>query len=231
VPCSATLNPYSCFWLRNQVSNGYRTTRKIIVLHILKKTVFWDVTACILNYLWSWALLEKLTVVRPLKNFPSILWNPKVHCHGPYPEPDWSSSYHPILPLLDLFQYCPLNYVLVFLVVSFLLAFLRIPADFFWHFVEAVSIFRAEAICSHHYVTLKSDTAYLNLLISQEEMGRQNILHWTAGISYNCYVNMILVRCVPTQPFTAYRAMKSDLLLLFPNILIVPHFWRMCQPT
>jgi hypothetical protein len=55
---------------------------------------------------WSWALLEKPPVAQPLKNFPNILWNTKVHYRvhkspptGPYPEPDQSSPYHPILSL------------------------------------------------------------------------------------------------------------------------------------
>jgi hypothetical protein len=41
----------------------------------------------------------------------------------PYPEPDQSSPQHPIPPLQDASQYYPLTYVLVFLVVSFPLAF------------------------------------------------------------------------------------------------------------
>jgi hypothetical protein len=40
-----------------------------------------------------------------------------------YPESDQSSPYDTILSLKDTFQYCPLTYVLVFLVVSFLLSF------------------------------------------------------------------------------------------------------------
>jgi hypothetical protein len=38
---------------------------------------------------------------------------------GPYPEPDQSNPYHPIS---DPFKYCSPTYVLVFPVVSFLLA-------------------------------------------------------------------------------------------------------------
>jgi hypothetical protein len=41
---------------------------------------------------------------------------------GPYPKPDRSSTYHPILSLWDMFSYCPPTYVLVFLLVFFLLA-------------------------------------------------------------------------------------------------------------
>jgi hypothetical protein len=33
----------------------------------------------LLIYLRSWALLEESPIVQPLKNFPAILWNPKVH--------------------------------------------------------------------------------------------------------------------------------------------------------
>jgi hypothetical protein len=40
-----------------------------------------------------------------------------------YPEPDQSSPYHPIPPLQVPFYYYPPTYVLVFLVVSFPLAF------------------------------------------------------------------------------------------------------------
>jgi hypothetical protein len=54
---------------------------------------------------------------------------------GPYPEPDQSSPYHPILFLQDTFEYCPPTYVLVVLVVSFVLAFPRIS-------------------CMHSYLTL-----------------------------------------------------------------------------
>jgi hypothetical protein len=39
---------------------------------------------------------------------------------GPYPKPDQSNPYHPILSLLDPFYYYPRTYVLIFLVVSFL---------------------------------------------------------------------------------------------------------------
>jgi hypothetical protein len=42
---------------------------------------------------------------------------------GPYPEPDQSSPYHPILPLQDLSKYYPPTYIFVFLVVSFILPF------------------------------------------------------------------------------------------------------------
>jgi hypothetical protein len=41
---------------------------------------------------------------------------------GPYPEADRPSLHHPILSIWDPFYYCPPTYVLVFLVVSFLLA-------------------------------------------------------------------------------------------------------------
>jgi hypothetical protein len=34
----------------------------------------------------------------------------------PYPEPDQSSPHHPILTLIDPFEYYPTTYVLVFLV-------------------------------------------------------------------------------------------------------------------
>jgi hypothetical protein len=42
---------------------------------------------------------------------------------SPYPEPDRSKPYHPILSLQDPFKYCPPTYVLVFPVVSFFLDF------------------------------------------------------------------------------------------------------------
>jgi hypothetical protein len=42
---------------------------------------------------------------------------------GSYPETNRSSPYHPSLSLLRSILYCPPTYVLVFLVVSFLLAF------------------------------------------------------------------------------------------------------------
>jgi hypothetical protein len=50
---------------------------------------------------------------------------------GPYPEPDQSNPYHPILSLSDPFQYCPPIYVLVLLVVSFLLAFKPVSYMYF----------------------------------------------------------------------------------------------------
>jgi hypothetical protein len=42
---------------------------------------------------------------------------------GPYSEPDQSSPYHPILSFYDPSQYYTPTYVLLFLVVSILLAF------------------------------------------------------------------------------------------------------------
>jgi hypothetical protein len=47
---------------------------------------------------------------------------------GLYPEPDKSEPPHPILSLQEPFKYCPPTYSLVFLVISFLLAF---PPMFF----------------------------------------------------------------------------------------------------
>jgi hypothetical protein len=53
----------------------------------------------------SWALLEKLPIVPPLKKFPAfygtrsfitVFTRPST---GPYPEPDQSNPYHPILSL------------------------------------------------------------------------------------------------------------------------------------
>jgi hypothetical protein len=104
-----------------------------------------------------------------------------------------------------------------------------ILAEFFWNFGEAASIFRVEAARSHHHVNLKSHTAHPNLLISRHQMGGQNALNSTAGISYNCYVNVILVCCVRTQHSARYRARTLDLLLLFSNISIVPYFRRIYQ--
>jgi hypothetical protein len=48
---------------------------------------------------WSWALLEKPPVVKPLKNFPTFYGTRRfiIVFTGPYPEPDRSSPYHPIL--------------------------------------------------------------------------------------------------------------------------------------
>jgi hypothetical protein len=50
---------------------------------------------------------------------------PYSYC-DPYPELDQSRPYHPILFLWDLFYYYSLDYVLVFIVVSYLLAFPQI---------------------------------------------------------------------------------------------------------
>jgi hypothetical protein len=57
------------------------------------------------TYLRSWALLEKPPIVQPLKNFPAFYGNRRFNtCSqepstGPYPDPDGSSPYHPILSL------------------------------------------------------------------------------------------------------------------------------------
>jgi hypothetical protein len=42
---------------------------------------------------------------------------------GPYPQPEQSIKYHTTLSLSEPLEYYPLTYVLVFLVISFLLAF------------------------------------------------------------------------------------------------------------
>jgi hypothetical protein len=58
-----------------------------------------------ITYLRSWALLEKLPMVQPLKNFPAFiepegsLPYSQEPSTGPYPEPDRSDLYHPILSL------------------------------------------------------------------------------------------------------------------------------------
>jgi hypothetical protein len=51
-----------------------------------------------LTYLRSWALLEKLPIVQPLKNYPVFYGTRKFITvfTGPYPGPDQCSSYHPI---------------------------------------------------------------------------------------------------------------------------------------
>jgi hypothetical protein len=84
----------------------------------------------VITYLRSWALPEKLPNVQPFRKFLAILRNPKVH-HRVHKSP-------PLVPILRQFDpvpaipsylskirfyYCPPTYILVFLVVSFLLAF------------------------------------------------------------------------------------------------------------
>jgi hypothetical protein len=58
-----------------------------------------------LTHSWSWDLLEKRPVVQLLKNFPAfygtrrfITWSQEPST-GPYPDPDQSNPYYPILSL------------------------------------------------------------------------------------------------------------------------------------
>jgi hypothetical protein len=66
--------------------------------HYVDKTLTY-----LLTYLWSWALLEKLSIVQPLKNFAALYGTQRfIPCSQDpstslYPEPDWFSPYHPIL--------------------------------------------------------------------------------------------------------------------------------------
>jgi prepilin signal peptidase PulO-like enzyme (type II secretory pathway) len=82
----------------------------------------------LLTYSRSWALLEGPPIVQPLEDFPAFYGTegsiprsqePSI---GPYPELYQSNPHHPILSLQDPFLYCPPTYILVFPVVSFLLA-------------------------------------------------------------------------------------------------------------
>jgi hypothetical protein len=55
--------------------------------------VLQDIRILNITYLRSWALLEELSIVQPLKNLPSILWNPKVQ-HRAHKSP-------PLVPILN----------------------------------------------------------------------------------------------------------------------------------
>jgi hypothetical protein len=74
---------------------------------------------------WNWALLEKSPIVQLLKKFPTFYWTRKF-TRALHWSPSWarsiqSISFHPI-PLRSILILSP-TYVLVFPVVSFLLAF------------------------------------------------------------------------------------------------------------
>jgi hypothetical protein len=70
------------------------------------QTIFWDVRPCRSSVNWRYSDRRKLTMST-----------------GPYPEPEQSNPYHPILLLYNPFYHYPPTYVLIFIVVSFLLAF------------------------------------------------------------------------------------------------------------
>jgi hypothetical protein len=100
-----------------------------VACHIM--TFYWTV---LLTYLWSLALPEKLQIVQPFKNFPAFYGTRRfiaTFTRAFHWSLSWARSiqspYHPVLSLQNLFSYYPPTYVLVFLVVSFLLAFPPIP--------------------------------------------------------------------------------------------------------
>jgi hypothetical protein len=79
---------------------------------------------------------QTLAVCRPhiscLSTGPSVMCSQEF-ATGPYPEPDESSPYYPILFLQDPFLYYLTTYVWVFLIVSFLLA---LPKKSYIHFIS-----------------------------------------------------------------------------------------------
>jgi hypothetical protein len=64
-------------------------------------STFISIVYCSYSHSGSWTLLEKPPIVQPLKNFPAFYGTRKFITvfTGPYPEPDQSNPYHPILSL------------------------------------------------------------------------------------------------------------------------------------
>jgi hypothetical protein len=79
---------------------------KRIIFDVLRKAlnicIYSDAQTPLIHS-WSWALLETLPIVQQLKNFPAFRGTRRsLPCSqepstGPYPEPDQSNPYHPIL--------------------------------------------------------------------------------------------------------------------------------------
>jgi hypothetical protein len=105
--------------------NNLRTLTNVMILkhaHVSKLNI-----KTILTYWRSWALLEKLPIVQPLKNIPAIYethrfvigFTRALQWRLSWARLTQSTPSHP--SLWDPFYYCPPTYVLDLLVVSFLL--------------------------------------------------------------------------------------------------------------
>jgi hypothetical protein len=107
-----------------------------------------------LTYLWSWALPEKLPIVQPLRKFPAILRNPKVH-HRVH-------NSHPLLPILS--QIDPVHTIPSYIsnkmyFKSSTYLFLCLPSEslFFWfphQYFKRIPLLSIRATCPAHLILL-----------------------------------------------------------------------------
>jgi hypothetical protein len=99
-------------------------TPSVVVTHVPRGTFSNHIRGSVcssgapsLAYLWSWTLLEKTQILQVLKKFPAFYGTKSaLPCSqepstGPYPEPDQSSPYHPILTVSYLMAFPPISYM------------------------------------------------------------------------------------------------------------------------
>jgi hypothetical protein len=93
-------------WVTPPILHRQRKPKRMLVHTIWFMPEYNSKLHLSLTHSWSWALLEKLTTVQLLKNFPKFKEpegsSPcsREPSTGPYVEPDQSNPYHPILSLI-----------------------------------------------------------------------------------------------------------------------------------
>jgi hypothetical protein len=157
-------------------------------------TTLWACTACyrnsftfllprkarymyICSYLRSWALPKKLPIVQPFREFPAIWRNTKVHhrVHKRPPPVPVLNQFDPVHTISSYLCKIHFNIVLVFLVVSFLLAFP--PISYTHSSSPSIVLHACITVVPHHFSLHFVKYLLYRKMFHVEHVFRNNILY------------------------------------------------------